>query len=186
MRTSQYYYQAPTKVQQTLVRDIPHVYFGKIGRQHCPSADGMAKTNQAHNTPKHSYGQGTSPYPALPLIQRDKIQLHSQNTGTTPSNQEGTGHKALVQPHPWGQILQLELWPPSLQKGNPKHSKPNKMKRQRNTQQMKQHEKNPQDHTNEEETGSLPEKEFRVMVVRIIWSLGNNMETQIKTKVPDQ
>ena len=41
------------------------------------------------------------------------------------------------------------------------------MRRQRNTQQMKEEGKNPPDQTNEEEIGSLPEKEFRVMIVKI-------------------
>ena len=50
------------------------------------------------------------------------------------------------------------------------------MKRQRNMQQMKEHGKNPQDQTNEEETGSLPEKEFRVMIVKLIQNLRNKME----------
>ena len=47
---------------------------------------------------------------------------------------------------------------------------------QRNTQQMKEQGKNPPDQTNEEEIGSLPEKEFRVMTVKIIQNLGNRME----------
>ena len=42
------------------------------------------------------------------------------------------------------------------------------MRRQRNTQQTKEHGKNPPDLTNEEETGSLPEKEFRIMIVKMI------------------
>ena len=36
--------------------------------------------------------------------------------------------------------------------------------------------KNPPDQTNEEEKGSLPEKEFRVMIVKMIQNLGNRME----------
>ena len=50
------------------------------------------------------------------------------------------------------------------------------MRRQRNTQQMKEQNKNPPDQTNEEEIGSLPEKEFRVMIVNVIQNLGNRME----------
>ena len=50
------------------------------------------------------------------------------------------------------------------------------MRRQRNTQQMKQQGKNPPDQTNEEEIGSLPEKEFRIMIVNMIQNLGNRME----------
>ena len=45
----------------------------------------------------------------------------------------------------------------SLQKGDTKHSKLRKMRRQRKTQQMKEQGKNPPDQTNEEEIGSLPE-----------------------------
>ena len=41
---------------------------------------------------------------------------------------------------------------------------------------MKEQSKNPIDSTNEEEIGSLPEKEFRVMTVKIIQNLGNRME----------
>ena len=41
---------------------------------------------------------------------------------------------------------------------------------------MKEQSKNPQDQTNEEEIGSLPEKEFRVMILNIIQNLGNRME----------
>ena len=47
------------------------------------------------------------------------------------------------------------------------------MRRQRNTQQVKEQRKNKPDQTNEEEIGSLPEKEFRVMIVKMIQNLGN-------------
>ena len=50
------------------------------------------------------------------------------------------------------------------------------MRRQGNTQQMKKQGKNTQDLTNEEEIGSLAEKEFRVMIVKMIQNLGNTME----------
>ena len=58
-------------------------------------------------------------------------------------------------------------------KRRPQTCKLSKMKRQRNTQQMKEQGKNPPDQTNEEEIGSLPEKEFRVMIVKMIQNLGN-------------
>ena len=43
-------------------------------------------------------------------------------------------------------------------------------------QQMKEQGKNPPDQTNDEEIGSLPEKEFRVMIVKMIQNLGNRKE----------
>ena len=50
------------------------------------------------------------------------------------------------------------------------------MRRQRNTQQMKWQGKNPPDIKNEEEIGSLPEKEFRIIRVKVIQNRGNRME----------
>ena len=50
------------------------------------------------------------------------------------------------------------------------------MKIQRNTQQMKEQGKNPPDQTNEEEVGGLPEKEFRVKIVKMNQNLGNRIE----------
>ena len=41
---------------------------------------------------------------------------------------------------------------------------------------MKEQGKNPPDQTNEEKIGSLPEKEFRVMIINMIQSLGYRME----------
>ena len=41
---------------------------------------------------------------------------------------------------------------------------------------MKEQDKTPPDQTNEEEIGSLPEKEFRVMTVKMIQNLGKRME----------
>ena len=41
---------------------------------------------------------------------------------------------------------------------------------------MKEQGKKPPYQTNEEEIGSLPEKEFRVMIVKMIQHLGNRME----------
>jgi len=67
----------------------------------------------------------------------------------------------------------------SLQKGHPKHSNLNKMKRQGNIQQVKEHDKCPPNHIKEEEIGSLPEKEFRIMIVKMIQNLENKMELQI-------
>ena len=55
------------------------------------------------------------------------------------------------------------------------------MKRQRNTQQVKKHEKCPPNQTKEEELGNLPEKEFRIMIIKIIQNLENKMELQINS-----
>ena len=55
------------------------------------------------------------------------------------------------------------------------------MKRQRSTQQVKEHDKCPPNQTKEEAIGSLPEKEFRIMIVKMIQNLENKMELQINS-----
>ena len=50
------------------------------------------------------------------------------------------------------------------------------MKRQRNTTQMKEQTRNTEVQINEEEIGKLPEKEFRITIVKMIKNLENKME----------
>ena len=45
------------------------------------------------------------------------------------------------------------------------------MKRQRNTTQMNKQTRNTEVKINEEEIGTLPEKEFRIMIVKMIKTL---------------
>ena len=66
-------------------------------------------------------------------------------------------------------------------KGHPKHSNINKMKRQRNTQQIKEQDKWPPNQTKEEEIGNLPDEEFRTMIVKMIQNLENKTEVQINS-----
>ena len=54
--------------------------------------------------------------------------------------------------------------------------KKKKMKRQRNITQMKEQTRNTEVQVNEEEIGKLPEKEFRIMIVKMIKTLENKME----------
>ena len=55
------------------------------------------------------------------------------------------------------------------------------MKGQRNTQQVKEQDKCPPNQTKEEEIGNLPDKEFQIMIVKMIQNLENKMELQIKS-----
>jgi len=50
------------------------------------------------------------------------------------------------------------------------------MKKQRNTTQLKEQTRNTEVQINEEEIGKLPEKEFRIMIVKMIKNLENKME----------
>ena len=53
-----------------------------------------------------------------------------------------------------------------------------KMKRQRAMYQMKEQDKTPEKQLNEVEIGNLPEKEFRIMTVKMIQDLGKRMEAK--------
>ena len=55
------------------------------------------------------------------------------------------------------------------------------MKRQRNTQQVKEQHKCPSNQTKEEEIGNLPDKEFRIMTVKMIQKFEIKMESQINS-----
>ena len=50
------------------------------------------------------------------------------------------------------------------------------MKSQRNTTQMKELTRNTEVQINEDEISTLPEKEFRIMIVKMIKTLENKME----------
>ena len=58
------------------------------------------------------------------------------------------------------------------------------MKRQRNIQQVKEHDKCPPNKT-KEEIGSLPEKEFRIMIIRMIQNLEkkNGVTDSLETRI---
>ena len=57
------------------------------------------------------------------------------------------------------------------------------MKRQRNTAQMKEKTRNTKVQINEEEIDILPEKEFRIMTVKVIKNLENKMEKMQKNQL---
>ena len=55
------------------------------------------------------------------------------------------------------------------------------MKRQRNNKHIKEQDKCPPNQTKEEEIGRLPEREFRIMIVKMIQTLENKLELQINS-----
>ena len=55
------------------------------------------------------------------------------------------------------------------------------MKRQGNTQQVKEEDKCPPNQTKEGEIVNLPDKEFQIMIVKMIQTLENKMESQINS-----
>ena len=55
------------------------------------------------------------------------------------------------------------------------------MKRQRDTQQVKEQDKCPPNQTKEEEIENLPDKEFQIMILKMIQNLEVKMESQINS-----
>ena len=53
------------------------------------------------------------------------------------------------------------------------------MKRQRTMYQIKEQDKTAEKQLNEVETGNFPEKEFRIMIVRMIQDLRKRMEAKM-------
>ena len=54
------------------------------------------------------------------------------------------------------------------------------MKKQKVMSQMKGQDKTPEKQLNEVEIGNIPEKEFRIMIVKKIQDLGKRMEAKIE------
>ena len=140
--------------QQATVLDTLCQTTSKSRTQPHPLADWLTKIIIRPQTP-----QNIPPDVDLPTRKTRSSLIH-QNTGNSPLHQG-----AYTTPKPTlatgdRHQNQQELRTCSLPKGDPKHSKLSKMRRQRNTQQMKEQGKNPPDLTNEEEIVSPPEKEF--------------------------
>ena len=55
------------------------------------------------------------------------------------------------------------------------------MKRQRNIQQVKEHDKCLTNQTKEEEIGSPTEKEFRILIVKMMQNFENKIELQVNS-----
>ena len=55
------------------------------------------------------------------------------------------------------------------------------MKRQRNTQHVKEQDKCPTNQTKEEEIRNLPDKEFQIMIMKMIQNFEIKMESQINS-----
>ena len=55
------------------------------------------------------------------------------------------------------------------------------MKRQRNTQQVKEQEKCQPNQPKQEEIGNLPEKEFQILIVKMIQNIEIKIESQINS-----
>ena len=94
----------------------------------------------------------------------------------------GNLHDTLREPHPTEgrQQEKEELQSGSLWNINHIHRKIDKMKRQGAMYQMKEQDKTAEKQLNEMEIGNLPEKEFRIMIVKMIQDLGKRMESKLK------
>ena len=137
------------------------------GTQAHPLAERLPKIIIRSQTP-----QNTPPDVVLPPERQDPASS-TRTQAPGPSTRKPTQPTEPTLATGGRHLKQRELRTRILRKGDPKHSKLSKMRRQRNTQQMKEQGKN---QTNEEEIGSLPEKEFRTMIVKMIQNLGNRMQ----------
>ena len=76
--------------------------------------------------------------------------------------------------------MHKELQSCSLWNKNHIHRETDKMKTQRTMYQIREQDKTPEKQVNKVEIGNLPEKEFRIMIVKMIQDLGIRMEAKIK------
>ena len=162
--------QAPPKSQQVLEQDIPCKFSSNTGTQPWGPIYRLPKV-----TPKPLISHNSLLDTSLHSREKKSSSTH-QNTDTSFPNQE-TLTSDLYNPTHNEETPQTA----TIQKGHPKLSNINKMKRQRNTQQVKEQDKCPPNQTKEEEIANLPDKEFWIMIVKLIQNLENKMESQINS-----
>ena len=143
---------SPLNDQQAAVLDTLCQTTSKTGTQPHPLAERLPKIIIRPQTPEN-----TPPDVDLPP-ERQGPTSSTRTQALVPSTRKPTQSTKPTLATGDRHQKQRELQTCSLKKGDPKHSKLSKVKRQRNTQQMKEQGKNPPDLTNEEEIGSLPEK----------------------------
>ena len=108
------------------------------------------------------------------LLRRLGLGAEMRNSVRPHSDEYSLGSEVLCSSSGSDSELPLqELWPIPLIK-----KKKKKMRQEKTMSQTKEQGKNLQDQINEEEIGNLPEKEFRVMIVKMIQNLGNRMEAR--------
>ena len=109
-------------------------------------------------------------------------QMKNKLTNTQKSSAQlspYTNLYTLLEQHQGGRNQTEERNQPwSLGKGDLKHNKlkKKKIKRQRNTTQIKEQTRNTEIQTNEDEIGKLREKEFRILIVKMIKNLEKKTE----------
>ena len=94
----------------------------------------------------------------------------TQTTGPTLGGQKPKGRKNSTL---FKEIIQLSLKPGKRRPQTQYLKNNNNDENQRNTEQMKEQTRNTDVQLNEEKIGKLPEKEFRIMIVKMIKNLEN-------------
>ena len=159
--------QAPPKGQQVPKQDIPRKFSSNTGTQPWASIYRLPKV-----TPKPLTSHNSLLDTSLHSREKKSSSIH-QNTDTSFPNQETLTSYSSTPPTARNLHNKEEPQTARIQKGHPKQSNLNKMKRHRNTQQVKEQDKCPPNQIKEEEIGNLPEKEFRIMIVKMIQNLTN-------------
>ena len=152
--------QAPAKGQQVPEQDIPSKFSSNPGTQSWAS---IYRLPEVTPNPLTSHNLLLD----ISLHSREKKSSSThQNTDTSFPNQE-TLRSHLYKPTQQGNAtIKRTSQTARIHKGHPKHSNINRMKRQRNIQQVKEQDKCPPNQTKEEQVGNLPDKEFWIMIVK--------------------
>ena len=132
--------------------DASHQITNKTGTQTHPSANRLPKVILSSQI-----AQKTPPDTALFITGKGLSSTH-KNRGTSPSHQEAQASHWTNLTTRGREQKQEELRPCSLGKGDLKHCKLDKTRKQKNILQANEQDKNPQEQINEEEIGKLPEK----------------------------
>jgi len=133
----------------------------------------MPHLNKQKYKPSHQQ-TGLPPHLALPIRGKTTKKLSTNLTLYEAYTNQGTNLRAETKRK---KEFNLEAW--EMETSNTiskKKNNKNNNEKQRSTTQMKEQARNTEVQINEEEIGKLPEKELRIMIVKMIKNLENRMQ----------
>uniref|UniRef100_A0A8D0V6K8 L1 transposable element RRM domain-containing protein n=1 Tax=Sus scrofa TaxID=9823 RepID=A0A8D0V6K8_PIG len=144
-----------------------------VGSQPCPSVNRLPKDPLGTQPPLFS------PRDKAPPTRGIGISSTYQWAGISPSQQEAYSKPPYQLQSQGGQTPEVREATTLLSEKRSPHQKPIKMKRQRTRTQMREKGKTPENQLSDQEILSLQEKDFRLLMLKMMQDIGNKLEAKM-------
>ena len=145
----------------------------QVGSQPCPSVNGLPKDPSGTQLPL------IPPRDEAPPTRGIRISSTNQGPVISPSHQEAYSKPPYRLQLQGGQTPEVRETTTLLSVKRSPHQKPIEMKRQRTITQMREKEKIPENKLSDEEILSIQEKDFRLLMLKMMQDTGNKLEAKM-------